>query len=100
MGNRFNLALFNIILREWERSYIIFAHENIPDEHTPCANIIIMVPWILHKFLDKILTIIRAMWTTDEYAIITFISLCIKHTTLRILPPNREKTINNVMIFP
>ena len=66
IGNKFNLALFNIILREWERSYIIFAHENIPEEHTPWANIIIIVPLILQKFLDKILTIINAIWTTEE----------------------------------
>jgi len=43
-GNRFNLALFSIILREWERSYIILAQENIPEEHTPWASIIIIVP--------------------------------------------------------
>jgi len=62
----FNLALLSIILRECERSYIILAHENIPEEHSPCANIIIIVPFNLQKFLDRILTIIKAIWTTEE----------------------------------
>ena len=66
IGNKFNFALLSIILREWERSYIILAHENIPEEHNPCANIIIIVPFILQKFFDKILTIINAIWTTEE----------------------------------
>ena len=66
IGNKFNFALFNIILRECERSYIILAQENIPEEQTPWANIIIIVPLILQKFLDKILIIIKAIWTTEE----------------------------------
>lgn len=35
MGNKFNFALFNMILRECERSYIILAQENIPEEQIP-----------------------------------------------------------------
>jgi len=65
-GNKFSLALLSMILREWERSYIIFAQENIPEEHSPWANIIIIVPFILQKFFDSRLVIIKAMWTTDE----------------------------------
>jgi len=77
----------------------MLAQENIPEEHTPCANIIIILPKILQKFFDKIFTIIRAMCTTEEYAIITFISLFIKHTTLNSLPPNKEKIIKNKVRF-
>jgi len=99
IGNKFRFALLSIILRECERSYIMLAQENIPEEHTPCANIIIILPKILQKFFDKIFTIIRAMCTTEEYAIITFISLFIKHTTLNSLPPNKEKIIKNKVRF-
>ena len=99
IGNKFNFALFNIILREWERSYIIFAQENIPEEQIPWANIIIILPRRLQKFLDKILIIINAIWTTEEYAIITFISLFIKHTILKSEPPNKEKIITNNIKF-
>jgi len=66
MGNRLSLALFIIILREWDRSYIILAQLNIPEEQIPCATIIIILPVRLQKFKDKILIIIKAMWTTDE----------------------------------
>jgi len=99
IGNRFKFALFNMILREWERSYIMFAHENMPEEQIPCANIIIILPRILQKFFDRILIIINAIWTTEEYAIITFISLFIKHTILKNDPPKREKIITNRIKF-
>ena len=61
MGNRLSLALFIIILREWDRSYIILAQLNIPEEQIPCATIIIILPVRLQKFKDKILIIIKAM---------------------------------------
>ena len=77
----------------------MFAHENIPEEHTPWANIMIILPKRLQKFLDKILTIINAMWTTEEYAIITFMSLFIRHTILKRAPPNKEKIIINNIKF-
>jgi len=99
IGNKFNFALFNIILREWERSYIILAQENIPEEQIPWANMMIILPKSLQKFLDKMLTIINAIWTTEEYAIITFISLFIKQTILKREPPNKENTIRNKTKF-
>ena len=58
--------MFNIIIRECERSYIIFAEENIPEEQIPWAIIIIILPLILQKFFEKILIMINAIWTTEE----------------------------------
>ena len=55
-----------MIIREWVRSYIIFAQENIPEEHSPWATIIIIAPVKDQKFFKKIVAIIIAMWTTDE----------------------------------
>ena len=66
LAKRFKFLLFNIIIREWDRSYIILAEENIPEEQIPWAIIIIILPLILQKFLEKILIIINAIWTTDE----------------------------------
>ena len=66
LGKKFKFLLFIIIIREWVRSYIILAQENIPDEQTPWAIIIIIVPFIDHSLFIKILTIIKAIWTTDE----------------------------------
>ena len=60
---------------------------------------IIILPKSLQKFLDKILIIINAICTTEEYAIITFISLFIKQTILKRDPPNREKIITNKIKF-
>jgi hypothetical protein len=47
--------------REWLRSYIILALENMPDEHRPCAIIIIIAPKIPHIIVDIIPTIIKAI---------------------------------------
>jgi len=55
-----------MIIRECVRSYIILAHENIPDEQSPCATITIIAPFIDHRFFEKIVATIRAMCTTDE----------------------------------
>jgi hypothetical protein len=53
-------------LREWLRSYIKFAAANIPEEHTPCANIIIIVPSNPHLVNLRTPAITRAMCTTEE----------------------------------
>jgi len=87
-----NLLLFNNPelkknLREWLRSYIIFAPANIPEEHTPCANIIIITPSSPHLVSLKTPAITRAIWTTEEYAITTFISLCTTQRILKTPPP-------------
>lgn len=95
----FILPLFIMSLREWVRSYIIFAQANMPDEQIPWATIIIIPPATPIVKADKRLTIIIAMCTTEEYAIITFISLNVKHATLRIIPPNRPTTIMRAIIL-
>jgi hypothetical protein len=62
----------------------------MPEEHKPCAIIIIIAPPIPHEYKDRTPTIIKAICTTDEYAIITFISLIIRHTIPKIPPPSNE----------
>jgi len=53
-------------LRECLRSYIKLAAANIPEEHTPWANIIIIVPSKPHLVSLRTPAITRAMCTTDE----------------------------------
>lgn len=48
---------------------------------------------------DKKLTIIMAIWTTEEYAMITFISLKVKHAIPKIIPPNNLNIIKNLAIL-
>ena len=55
------MPLLHIILREWDRSYIILAQENIPDEQIPCAIMTIIAPLIPHVVKDRAPTIIRAI---------------------------------------
>jgi len=62
----------------------------MPEEHSPCANIIIIAPLIPHEYNDNTPIIIKAICTTEEYAIITFISLIIRQTIPRTPPPNKE----------
>ena len=38
----------------------------MPDEQSPCATMIIIAPFIDHRFFKKIVAIIKAMCTTDE----------------------------------
>jgi hypothetical protein len=45
IGEITKLPLFNISLRECLRSYLIFAHANIPEEQSPCATIITIAPF-------------------------------------------------------
>ena len=71
----------------------MLAHANIPEEHNPWATIIIIAPLIPHEYKDSTPTIIKAICTTDEYAIMTFISLIIRHTIPKIPPPNKEVLI-------
>lgn len=44
--------------------------------------------------MDITPTIIKAIWTTEEYAIITFKSLTPQQTIARRPPPKSESTIN------
>jgi len=74
-------------LREWLRSYIMFAAANIPEEQIPCANIIIITPSNPHLVRLKAPIITSAIWTTEEYAITTFISLWTRQKILKIPPP-------------
>lgn len=48
-------------LREWLRSYIIFAAANIPEEQIPCANMIIITPSNPHLVRLKTPTITSAI---------------------------------------
>ena len=58
--------LLRINAREWLRSYSIFAMAKRPDEHTPCANITIILPAKLRGNNILRLKMIRAICTTDE----------------------------------
>lgn len=87
----FNIPLFCTKFRECDRSYIIFADENIPEEQTPWATIITTAPLIPHEVTETQPAIMKAICTTEEYAIITFRSLKLTHTALSILPPNRAR---------
>jgi len=79
--------------REWDRSYIRFARANIPDEHTPCAIMIIIPPASPHIPNLNTPAIIKAMCTTEEYAIITLISLITVHRTPKTPPPTNANLI-------
>lgn len=54
----------------------------------------IIAPLIPQLVRDITPTIISAICTTDEYAIITFISLCLRQTTPRSPPPSNEKILS------
>ena len=86
--------LFSTKAREWLRSYIIFAVAKSPDEQTPWASITIILPANLKGKIIFRLKIIRAMWTTEEYAIKIFMSLTQRHKTPRVPPPTRATELN------
>lgn len=93
-GENLKLPPLKKYLRECERSYIIFAPKNIPEEQTPWATIIIMPPSTPHALIEISPTIIKAICTTEEYAINTFMSLFIIHRTPKMaLPTNERDTI-------
>jgi hypothetical protein len=48
----------------------------------------IILPSAPQLLEEMIPAITRAMWTTEEYAIKTFMSLWRRHTTLKIEPPH------------
>jgi len=98
-GKILSVPLFIISLREWDRSYIILAQANIPDEQIPWAIMTIIPPVNPAIKADKKLTIIMAIWTTEEYAMITFISLKVKHAIPKIIPPNNLNIIKNLRIL-
>lgn len=70
-----NTPLFLTKLRVCLRSYIILAPLNIPEEVKPWAIIIQIPPTtpILLILINTTITIL--MWTTEEYAMATFISV-------------------------
>ena len=99
-GIKFLCPEFNKNLRECERSYIIFAPLNIPDETKPWLSIIIIAPLSPHNDNLSRPTITNDMCTIEEYAIITFISLWIKHKILNNPPPiNETQIIHSKYIF-
>jgi hypothetical protein len=62
--------------------------KNIPEEVKPCATMII-TPEMSPIFVwDKMAPITRAIWATEEYAIIVFLSNCRRHNSLTQAPPN------------
>jgi len=63
---------------------------NIPDEQTPWAIIIINAPSTPHTDRDITPLITRAIWTTEEYAITTFMSLWIRQIKPNTPPPNTD----------
>ena len=81
------LPLFNIILREWDPRYIILQIKNIQEDTNPCEISIIGMASMPIIPLDRIDTIGIVMCTTEEYAIITLISLLLRHTTEIRAPP-------------
>ena len=80
-------------LREWDRSYIIFAPANIAEEQNPWAIMIIIPPSPPIGNSERKPMITKDMCTTDEYAITTLISLWARHKTPKRPPPSkiREK---------
>lgn len=59
----------------------------MPEEQIPCANMIIITPSNPHLVILKTPVITSAIWTTEEYAITTFISLWTRQKILKIPPP-------------
>jgi len=98
-GEIFNIPLFWAKFRECVRSYIIFADENIPDEQIPWATIIIRAPLTPQEETEMMPKMIKAMWTTEEYAIITLRSLNLTQTALSRPPPTSEiiNTFDNTL---
>lgn len=80
----------------------MLANENIPEEQTPWAIIMIIAPLAPQEEAEVQPAIIRAMWTTEEYAIITFRSLSLIHTALSMPPPHIEiiNTLDNTLEGP
>jgi hypothetical protein len=81
------VPLFKISLRECLCSYIIFAPANIPEETRPWASIIHQAPTSLIFSRLNRAKIIIDIWTTEEYAMITFMSLKRQHRIPSKAPP-------------
>lgn len=70
---------------------------NMPEDTTPCAIITHQAP-IRPTFLNNNkLTIINDIWTTEEYAIIIFMSVVRQQKTPKI-PPPKEATIAQIKL--
>jgi len=67
------------------------------DEQKPWATIIIIAPSTPIFIIDINPTITRDMWTTEEYAITTFISLWERHKIPKIPPPNNDNENKNAV---
>ena len=81
------LPLLIKALRECLRSYIILAHENIPGEVKPWHNITRIRPTNPCEDASIEHTNTSLICTTDEYAIITFISVNRVIVSPNIMPP-------------
>ena len=77
----------------------MLAPKNIPEEQTPCDTIIIILPSTPHSPDEKRPTIIRAMCTTEEYAITTFISLVITQMIPKMVLPTSEIITKHLKIL-
>jgi hypothetical protein len=82
----------------WVRSYIILAPANSPEETSPWASIIQIAPTRLTFCKLKKATITKAICTTEEYAIVTFISDRRQHKIFKLLPPQTAIIIINKLI--
>ena len=69
----------------------MLAPANSPEEQIPWAIIIIIAPSLPHSPPINTPTITKDMCTIEEYAIITFMSLCFRQTILNTLPPTNER---------
>lgn len=65
-GNRFRSPLVKNKLRVWVASYVLFARENIAEEHRPWAIIIVRAALHPHRLFDIAPIITRPMCPTEE----------------------------------
>jgi hypothetical protein len=100
IGEVANPPPFIKYLRECDRSYMVLAPKNIPDEQTPCASIIITPPSIPQVLKDMAPTITSDICTTEEYAITTFMSLFSILKILNSPPPNNLKLNRQARLLP
>lgn len=65
-GNKFIIPLVINILRDETVSYVMFARENIQEEHSPCAKSIIIAPCQPQGVLVMIPAVAIPMCLTEE----------------------------------
>jgi hypothetical protein len=76
----------------------MFAIQNIADELSPCASIILNLDWSPSFKPVTIPASINLIWPIDEYAINDFISGCRMHISDVNTPPTNAMTINKIDI--